>query len=321
MKQILPIVMALLGFVKSTWAQPMVSSFDSIALTGNYWNGMGSSAQWFADGMLSFQNQYDTAFGGYWAKGFAVSKVSDSLTPGYGNLYASRAGSGYTSLQYAVGQDRAVVRTNSPSIAPVALYITNTTYAARSMEFGDAFAKKFGGPSGNDPDWFLLTIERWYAGQLSDTVAFYLADYRFADNSQDYIVNNWRLLSIGIVPCDSLVFKLSSSDVGTFGMNTPAFFCIDQVAHDFIEGISTEQPSAWWGYPNPSAGITHFRLPNPLGAGAEVQVYAADGRCMGSWPAGNSGMATLDFSLFAPGIYTVRLSSNSGLMHTKIVRP
>ena len=38
------------------------------------------------------------------------------------------------------------------------LYVTNNNYAYYSMLNGDAFAKKFGGGSSDDEDWFLLTI-------------------------------------------------------------------------------------------------------------------------------------------------------------------
>jgi len=61
-------------------------------------------------------------------------------------------------------------------------------------------------------------------------VDFYLADYRFEDNAQDYIIKTWQwveLSSLGEV--DSLKFTLASSDVGAYGMNTPGYFCIDQV--------------------------------------------------------------------------------------------
>ena len=58
------------------------------------------------------------------------------------------------------------------------MYVTNGTYAYLSMLNGDAYAKKFGGVSGNDPDWFKLTIRKWYNGILAnDSVTFYLADY------------------------------------------------------------------------------------------------------------------------------------------------
>ena len=59
---------------------------------------------------------------------------------------------------------------------------------------------------------------------------FYLADYRFADNGLDYIVDDWSwvdLTSLGAV--DKLQFGLSSTDNGFFGMNTPAYFAMDNM--------------------------------------------------------------------------------------------
>jgi hypothetical protein len=96
---------------------------------------------------------------------------------------------------------------------------------------GDAYAKKFGGVSGDEEDWFLLTITGKDAGGTEvGSVEFYLADYRFADNGQDYIVNTWEyvdLMGLGVV--ESLEFSLSSSDMGSYGMNTPAYFALDMV--------------------------------------------------------------------------------------------
>jgi len=111
------------------------------------------------------------------------------------------------------------------------LYVTNNNYAYYSMLNGDLYAKKFGGDSGDDPDWFLLTITgKDASGAVVDSVGFYLADYQFADNSQDYIVNTWEyfdLTELGIVK--SLEFSLSSSDMGSNGMNTPGYFALDTV--------------------------------------------------------------------------------------------
>jgi hypothetical protein len=61
-------------------------------------------------------------------------------------------------------------------------------------------------------------------------VEFFLADYRFADNGLDYIVDSWEyveLASLGVVK--SLEFGLSSSDAGALGMNTPGYFALDTV--------------------------------------------------------------------------------------------
>ena len=100
------------------------------------------------------------------------------------------------------------------------------------MRDGDPFAMKFGGPTGNDPDFFRLTVQGFNAvGILTGSVDFFLADYRFTNNSLDYIVSQWTTLDL--TPLGSatrLTFGLTSSDVGPFGMNTPAYFALDNLA-------------------------------------------------------------------------------------------
>jgi hypothetical protein len=123
-------------------------------------------------------------------------------------------------------------------------YVTNSTYAYLSMKNGDQFAKKFGGPTGTDPDWFRLTVKAWYNGALSiDFVDVYLADFRSADSTQDYILKTWKYVSLKkLGNVDSLTFALNSSDVGSFGMNTPAYFCLDDLITS--DGITTAAPIA-----------------------------------------------------------------------------
>ena len=116
---------------------------------------------------------------------------------------------------------------------PASVEITNTTWAALVMLTGDpnGFAKQFGGPSGNDPDFFRLTITG-----LDDTdtavgaVEFYLADYRFTDNSQDFVIDQWTTVDLtSLAGATKLSFGLESSDTGPFGMNTPAYFALDNL--------------------------------------------------------------------------------------------
>ena len=111
------------------------------------------------------------------------------------------------------------------------LYITNASYAYYSMKDGDDFSKKFGGASGDDPDYFKVFVEGVDAsGNTTGTVEFYLADFRSEDSSNDYIVKDWTWLdlsSLGAVK--AINFSLESSDMGMWGMNTPAYFCVDDV--------------------------------------------------------------------------------------------
>jgi len=204
----------------------------------------------FASGGASFNNYYDATFD-FWA-GFAASRIVNATTPGYGNQYASFAGGGDGSANYAVGYVDSFTPTlphiNLPAgTRPTNVRITNTTYAGLSMQLGDGIlvppgpGKKFGGASGNDPDWFLLTITGRNAGGVTGTTEFYLADYRFANNAQDYIVNQWTtvdLLALG--SATSLDFTLTSSDNGSFGMNTPAYFALDN-----LSVTTVPEPGTW----------------------------------------------------------------------------
>jgi hypothetical protein len=108
--------------------------------------------------------------------------------------------------------------------------VTNSTYAALSMEQGDWVAKQFGGADGSDPDYFKLRIWGFYHSAPTDTIDFFLADFRFEEPGKDYMIKTWQwvdLSSFGKV--DSLMFSLESSDNGEWGMNTPAYFCMDQI--------------------------------------------------------------------------------------------
>lgn len=211
-----------------------VSSFDDLPLAPDtYWDGSAMpNGTTFENGNAIFPNFFSIDFGGYWVSGWAYSSMRDSTTAGFGNLYSARTGIGYDgSSQYAVGTYDAKITFNESATGKVVsgFYVTNATVTTLSMEQGDAFAKKFGGSSGDDPDWFKLVARGYLNGVLlEDSVEFYLADYRFADNNLDYIIKSWEwmdLTSLGNV--DSLILALSSSDTGDFGMNTPYYFCMD----------------------------------------------------------------------------------------------
>ena len=109
-------------------------------------------------------------------------------------------------------------------------YITNSSYAHSSMSNGDGFAKKFG-----KGDWFKLTITGYDANDVeTGTKEYYLADLRDADKA--YIINDWRYVDLsGLGKVKKLGFELSSTDNGSSGMNTPAYFCFDNFGADGTE--------------------------------------------------------------------------------------
>ncbi|MHC4324705.1 MAG: DUF4465 domain-containing protein, partial [Planctomycetota bacterium] len=90
-----------------------------------------------------------------------------------------------------------------------------------------------------------------------------LADYRFEDAGEDYIVDTWQyvdLTSLGEVV--SLEFALSSSDVGDWGMNTPGSFAVDTIVYE---------PASSYAGPYTEVGISGYIDPNNQGRHADPQ--------------------------------------------------
>lgn len=235
-------------------------------VSGDYWNGktasFGAYPSSFSDGIGTFSNIYtinDFGFGPFesWT-GFAYSNMTDDTTKGFNNQYSAYPAEGADgSENYGLcfnGRGRDTISLSSATELTGA-YFTNGTYNYFSMLEGDGFAKKFGGETGNDPDWFLLTIRGVNDGNYTDSVLFYLADYRFDNNDKDYIVGHWQWVdftSLGTV--DMVEFSLSSSDMGDFGMNTPAYFFMD----DFNAVLTDAEPESLSAdginiFPNPFA--------------------------------------------------------------------
>ena len=197
-------------------------NFDNIQLPGpeSYRNGSDGSTGIGTQYTFFFPTVWDTSFGGYWSNGIALSNMTDSVTSGFTNMYSAKAGSGSNqSANYLVAyQD--YYFTNGGFIID-SVRITNNTYAYNSMRDGDAFAKKFGGLSGNDPDYFRVVFKGYLLGNENpDSVTFYLADYRFSDNTQDYLVRDWTGVSLAeLGNVDSVTYRFESSDMGDFGMD------------------------------------------------------------------------------------------------------
>lgn len=224
-------------------AEALVATFDDLGLgSESYWNGSDLSGG-YTSGGIHFENVYDTDFASW--SGFAASTTTDSTTPGFGNQYSNITGGGAGgSAGFGVAFGTARLVLPAPQTVSGAAF-TNTTYAALAMLDGDPFSKQFGGPSGDDPDFFRLNIEGIDAlGASTGVVELMLADYRFADPSLDFVLDAWvfqDLSGLGLVK--ELRFELESSDVSVYGgveyVNTPVYFAIDDVVTVPEPGVAT----------------------------------------------------------------------------------
>jgi hypothetical protein len=239
-------------------------------------------------------------------------------------MYSAKAGSGYAgSLKYAVATTNlSTIKVHISGIAkgnPVkGFYATNNTYAYNAMSDGYFNAKKFGGPTGNDSDWFKLTIKAFYHGVLgSDSVDFYLADYRSANK---YIIKDWtwvNLLPLG--NADSLTFTLSSSDTaGGNGMNTPAFFCMDNFTTDETAGLSRVSAAALVKvYPIPAED--HLYIDNVAGAFRTAEILDLSGKPLMNVTLLNT-KNDIRLAALPPATYCLKLEGDKGNSITRFVK-
>lgn len=285
-------------------ASQVMASFENFNLRpGEYLNDASPEAG-FRSGSIELPNFYDTEFN-FWS-GWAISADTNRTTPGFLNQYSSIAGKGALGTStYCVGYiyDPIVVRLQPNAIGKpmIGMYVNNSTYTYLSMRDGDGFAKKFGGESGKDPDFLLLTIKKFSGGAIDDdSLNLYLADYRFPQSQKDYIISDWTyvdLTTLGEV--DSLLLRMTSSDVGIFGMNTPAYVCIDQVSTDNLLSASALDHNGFQLRvgPNPTSETLYIDVPfkgvcriNTLqGVTKWTDTFIEPGQhqvAVGSWPRG-----------------------------------
>ena len=217
----------LMGIFLANPAAALTATFDDLGLTtvapGSFLDPPTSGGS-FSSGGITFLN--DGSF-----SGFSASTTMDSTTPGFGNQYSNITGAGAGgSAGFGIAFSDSTIILSTPQTVLGAEF-TNTTYAALSMRDGDAFAKQFGGATGDDPDFFRLLIEGIDdLGGSTGFVELMLADYRFADGALDFILDQWVFLDLtGLGIVSELRFGFESSDVGTFGINTPTYFAIDNL--------------------------------------------------------------------------------------------
>ena len=297
--------------------------FESFNLATNSFDNGSVSAVSLVENGISFPRKYTTAYGGYMEKGFAVSNKTDITTAGYTNQYSAITGSGYNSANYAVYFPDTVI--DLKGFALDSFKITNTTYAALSMRDGDMFSKQFGSVNGpgntapdgtNGADYFRVWI---YAnntqGQKMDSTVFYLADFRSSNNSEDYIVKTWKNVAIPFnhLSISTLSFKLESSDNGTNGMNTPAYFAIDNLSIKSVAGIQEVTASTISIYPNPMTDKLTIK-----GESGLLELFDVSGKLLISQ--NHLELSEINVSELASGSYMVKISNENGTLVRKMVK-
>ena len=283
-----------------------------------YYNGDDQLGGFYTSGAY-FTNSYNPAWKSW--NGFSYSNNADTKTEGPTNQYSTIAGSGANgSKNFAVGNAWGSLTIELPytkeGTTLKGTYVTNSTYAALSMKNGDDFAKKFGGDSGNEEDWFKAEFMGYdHDNKLTGTVEFYLADYRSSNNDEDYIVDTWQWVDLsGLGGITRLEIVLTSTDVGEYGMKTPAYICLDDF--NSPKPVSTREFALTPElnlYPNPT--MSQFSVAS-LNTNDPFEITVFDMK--GSVQVQESSKTTLDVAALPAGNYVVRVTQNADVRHLKL---
>ena len=233
--------------------------FEDVNLGSNSFNNGENGLP--TSGGATFENNYSSASNSW--SGWSFSSVQNGNVGGFSNQYASRPNGAASGSRYAVAYTNTQMFDNGTRTIPSAsirfnqavfansMQVTNTAWAYFAMLVGDGPSRRFGAddtlPQGvlNDTqDLFELRVLGVLQGQQTGTfVDFVLADYRFADRTRDFIVDDWRLLDLtALGQVDELQFQLFSTDFSGFQrpnaplgvldyyVNTPGYFAIDNLS-------------------------------------------------------------------------------------------
>ena len=296
--------------------------FEGVILAPESFNYGSSGSGGFIENGVVFSNDYNSSWDSW--NGFAISNTTDVTTPGYLNQYSAFAGSGSGSSNYAVYYPSGTISFAGQGVDLDSLEITNTTFTAISMRDGDTYSKKFGsltdangitdGTNGEDyyKVWIFAHAEN---GRKIDSVEFYLADFRFTDDAQDYIVNTWHSIDLSFITetVYSISFLLESSDNGAFGMNTPAYFAIDNLTINKSTGLSENTMSGITVYPNPIIDQLHVK-----GESGIIEIYDVAGKKV--LTSNYSGDTTIEVSDLSSGSYTMKITNEKGFFIQNIIK-
>ena len=229
----------------------VVASMDDNWLEDeSHWAYDPTTASMVTDGFYSgsyyFNNGAMPAYN-YWY-GYSLSNETATNYTALTDQWHSAVGEGHNgssnfAIAFPEGQFVEVTHSTDGDIINGA-YVSNNAYAYNGMAVGDGFATAF-----KQGDWFKIIATGFNGDTQTGTAEFYLADYRGTNALDHYILDSWQwmdLRSLGKVT--KVRFQLDGSDKGTYGLNTAAYFAMDDFGceRDIIaEEMRTYKEGSW----------------------------------------------------------------------------
>lgn len=196
----------------------------------SHWAYDPSTASMITDGFYSGSYYFNNgAMPGYnYWYGYSLSNETSTSYASLADQWHSAVGEGHNgSSNYCVAfpEGQFVEITNSVDGDNLqGVYVSNSAYSFNGMANGDGIARAF-----KQDDWFKLTAVGFDANNTETArVDFYLADYRSTNSLDHYILDTWQWMDLRPLGKVAKVrFLLDGTDKGNYGLNTAAYFVMD----------------------------------------------------------------------------------------------
>ncbi|MBN2820873.1 MAG: DUF4465 domain-containing protein [Bacteroidales bacterium] len=302
----------------------------------------------YEEACMTFMHYADTTWSSmaYW-DGFTISNTryfdcdtacSSSCTD-FHNQFAAMPKDGAkrrTADKYAVAydgynefffQERHCNITLSQDDSICGLFLTLNAYTYKSIKCGDDFAGAF-----EYGDYYYVTIKGYLNGAYTNSVVYYLADYR---SSTAYVVDEWKWVNLqGLGTVDSLAFELTTSDSGQYGPNTPMYFCLDEIKVGTCQSCATTDnthntfPTP--GYSASRADAQDLKIevsPNPVNSvltvqtetGSNISILSKEGSVAKKLKATASSVDVPVSDLY-PGMYIIHCENGGRTASTTFIK-
>jgi hypothetical protein len=204
--------------------------FEDQALNAqNFWIGDSAGVYTYKESGVTVTATQGSYNGITFWSGFAISgrteNTYENLTPDqYNSVYGGTIyGNKFLVVQGSYNPDVECITFDKPTKVR-GMYCTNSAYAYSSMTKGDDFA---GGPFTKD-DWFSAYIT--CLGERGDTISVTEVELAKKDvEGKDKIVDYWKTVRVNAENVKKITFSFDGSRKGEWGLNTPAYMCVDKI--------------------------------------------------------------------------------------------
>ncbi|MEE1302642.1 MAG: DUF4465 domain-containing protein, partial [Bacteroidales bacterium] len=267
----------------------------------------------YLSGGLSFEalGLYD----GMFACGFGPSNHTTDNQPYYSAqslMGLENPGStymvGYYSDWAGTAEHNVIKREDNTAFSPIGVYVNNSSSAYSYMS------------SANFPqnNYFLNIIATGYdeTGAITNAVSYPLAD-------ANGFVGEWKYMDLtSLGECHKVIFTLSSNDDSGYGINVPAYFCIDAFSYyNSAESSSLKEELANEFsvnvFPNPASKRTNINIKG-LSNKAQITLNDIQGRTLLNDEIFESNYE-LNTSNMQSGVYFIKITSENIVKTQKLI--